>query len=345
MAVSKPQPTTGLWPNEDRVVFIKIELLEANPQQPRRYRNPDAQAVLRSSIERYGILQPLIALDRGQGPLLLLSGHRRLEVARDLGLREVPVLIVELNMDSLEAQTLAVAANEQDRLTGFELFWVVVRITHSYYARAYDPALTLEKWLRILRYTFDPKSQAEHLHAMPPWLIQNHNQVLDSLKQDLDSFGLPVARLLDFLARYAAMLPIVQAGLRAYALTWSNALRLNGWLKRARRTFRRHPKLEDDPLGSFIEEHGLMPQREFRVLLDEEWARLSTDQPQPPKPRTSPQVRYFNRLYRLSASLTDEATRQGIQAKLKDLAENLQEVEATLAQAGIKKASKSRTQT
>ncbi|OGQ02478.1 MAG: hypothetical protein A3D19_09270 [Deltaproteobacteria bacterium RIFCSPHIGHO2_02_FULL_38_15] len=64
--------------------------------------------VLKDSIQRKGILQPIIVkchsdprLDRGEESLQIVSGFRRLDCARALGLTQVPALIVEGELSDL----------------------------------------------------------------------------------------------------------------------------------------------------------------------------------------------------------------------------------------------------
>jgi ParB family transcriptional regulator, chromosome partitioning protein len=81
-----------------------------NPQQPRRYFDPTALAALKESIEREGILQPLLV--RPQGDMYeLVAGERRYRAAEELGLTEVPVLIRELSDE--RATLLALTENLQ----------------------------------------------------------------------------------------------------------------------------------------------------------------------------------------------------------------------------------------
>jgi ParB family chromosome partitioning protein len=71
---------------------LPIDVLERNPFQPRREFNEEALEELTRSIQRHGILQPLLV--RPKGSLYeLVAGERRWIAARRAGLKTVPVQI------------------------------------------------------------------------------------------------------------------------------------------------------------------------------------------------------------------------------------------------------------
>mgnify|MGYP002769961580 CR=1 FL=1 len=48
----------GMWTGR-RVLYLSVDAIRANPDQPRKYFEPEALRELAESIGRYGILQPL----------------------------------------------------------------------------------------------------------------------------------------------------------------------------------------------------------------------------------------------------------------------------------------------
>lgn len=66
------------------------------------------------SIQAYGVLQPLL-VRRVRGRYELLAGSKRLAAAMDVGLKEVPCLVHEV--DDVEARRLAEAANRRTNQT------------------------------------------------------------------------------------------------------------------------------------------------------------------------------------------------------------------------------------
>lgn len=62
---------------------------------------PAASEALVKSVEKHGIIEPLLLAQTAEGELTLVSGARRLAAAKALGLENVPAVIV--NMTAQEA--------------------------------------------------------------------------------------------------------------------------------------------------------------------------------------------------------------------------------------------------
>ena len=86
----------GLKRKEDRLEYVPVEKITANPFQPREYVLDEPLAELKKSIEQYGIIVPLIVNKEG-GHYTLVAGQRRLQAARELGFRFVPAIVRSLN--------------------------------------------------------------------------------------------------------------------------------------------------------------------------------------------------------------------------------------------------------
>ncbi len=72
---------------------VKIKDILPDENQPRRYFNAKTMATLRHSIEKEGIMSPLILEEMGNGKFLIIDGERRFRTAVELGLKEVPAVI------------------------------------------------------------------------------------------------------------------------------------------------------------------------------------------------------------------------------------------------------------
>ena len=48
----------GMWTGR-RVLYLSVDAIRANPDQPRKYFEPEALRELAESIRRYGVLEPL----------------------------------------------------------------------------------------------------------------------------------------------------------------------------------------------------------------------------------------------------------------------------------------------
>jgi len=73
--------------------MIGVRDIETNPFQPRTEFEKEALEDLASSIEQYGIIQPLTVRKSGNGKFQLISGERRFRASQMVGLDEVPCYI------------------------------------------------------------------------------------------------------------------------------------------------------------------------------------------------------------------------------------------------------------
>ncbi len=83
-----------------RVTMISPDYISPNPDQPRRYFDPDGMAELADSIRVHGILQPLTVRRKGGGRYELIAGERRLRAAMICGLTEVPCLVMDVDREN-----------------------------------------------------------------------------------------------------------------------------------------------------------------------------------------------------------------------------------------------------
>ncbi len=94
------------------ILYLRTDELQPNPVQPRTVFDEDSLAELAESIRSYGILHPL-TVRRRAGRYELVAGERRLRAARLAGLREVPCVLMDVNME--DAGLIALIENLQRR--------------------------------------------------------------------------------------------------------------------------------------------------------------------------------------------------------------------------------------
>lgn len=94
-------------------MMVPIEMIEANPDQPRRDFPRDALEELAASIREKGIIQPLIVRDnpRKPGSYEIVAGERRWRAAQMAQLHTLPVLVREVS--DTELLELAIIENIQ----------------------------------------------------------------------------------------------------------------------------------------------------------------------------------------------------------------------------------------
>lgn len=85
-----------------RLVEVDVAAVAPNPSQPRRSVDPAGLAELAASIERHGLLQPVVVKEAGNGGgYLLVAGQRRLLAHERLGRERIPALVVAGEPDEL----------------------------------------------------------------------------------------------------------------------------------------------------------------------------------------------------------------------------------------------------
>lgn len=82
---------------------IEVSKIKPNPYQPRKNFDQQKLRELAVSIKAHGIIQPLVASKKKKDEYELIVGQRRLEAAKILGLKKIPVIIRESrNQEKLE---------------------------------------------------------------------------------------------------------------------------------------------------------------------------------------------------------------------------------------------------
>lgn len=74
------------------VVSVKISKVEPNREQPRKQFDEDSLLELSESIKQFGVLQPLLVLNKNDY-YEIIAGERRWRAAKIAGLKEIPVII------------------------------------------------------------------------------------------------------------------------------------------------------------------------------------------------------------------------------------------------------------
>ena len=93
------EPNRQSEENEERIIEIEIERLRPFKEHPFQVKDDKEMFLLQESIEKYGILNPLIVRPVPDGYYEIISGHRRKHAAEKLGYRKVLVIIRVLSED------------------------------------------------------------------------------------------------------------------------------------------------------------------------------------------------------------------------------------------------------
>jgi ParB family chromosome partitioning protein len=96
--------------------MVPIDLIDPNPNQPRQVMGDLSELI--ASIAEKGIIEPLVVRQRGER-YQIIAGERRYQASVQAGLRELPVVVREV--DDTEVIELALIENLQRKdLTPFE---------------------------------------------------------------------------------------------------------------------------------------------------------------------------------------------------------------------------------
>ncbi len=94
--------TSLLLDSQDRIQKLAIQLIVANPEQPRRTFDEVALEELAASIKNYGVLQPIIVSPHNDG-YRIIAGERRWRAANIAGLAQIPAIIrAQKDLETLE---------------------------------------------------------------------------------------------------------------------------------------------------------------------------------------------------------------------------------------------------
>lgn len=81
--------------DENGAVLMNINKVEPNREQPRKKFDEDSLLELSESIKQFGVLQPLLVVERNDY-YEIVAGERRWRAAKMAGVKEVPVIIRKL---------------------------------------------------------------------------------------------------------------------------------------------------------------------------------------------------------------------------------------------------------
>jgi ParB family transcriptional regulator, chromosome partitioning protein len=86
----------------ETLMQIRVDQVEANPNQPRKAFDSNALEELSASIRSSGLIQPVVVRRQGSG-FQLIAGERRWRAARHAGLTQIPAIVREVtDAESLE---------------------------------------------------------------------------------------------------------------------------------------------------------------------------------------------------------------------------------------------------
>ncbi|NDJ27382.1 chromosome partitioning protein ParB [Campylobacter sp. MIT 12-8780] len=100
--------------DRSRVEEISLELISANPYQPRKHFDEDALDDLAKSIQTYGLLQPIIVFKKENENYVLIAGERRFRACQRLKMPTIKALVAEVEEEKLRELALIENIQRED---------------------------------------------------------------------------------------------------------------------------------------------------------------------------------------------------------------------------------------
>ena len=158
---------------------VPLESVSPNPDQPRTNFKQEEIEELAASIEKDGLLQPILVRPVGTGKYQIIAGERRWQACRSIGMKTVPIRIKEADDD--KALELALVENIQrsdlnpiEEAYGYRRMMERRNLTQSEVAQAMSKGRsTVANALRLLelpeeaqQLLFEEKITAGHARAI-----------------------------------------------------------------------------------------------------------------------------------------------------------------------------------
>lgn len=189
---------------KDEIIYVQTDQIRPNPFQPREDFDTQSIEELARSIKEKGVIQPLLVRRKGDS-YELIAGERRLRAVNSLGLKEIPILVKDVeDKDSLE---LALIENIQrqglnaiEEAHAYQHLMDKFNVTQEKISEVLGKArVTITNTLRLLKLPHEIQAEIKkgritfgHGRALLEVEDENHQR---KLAQEIISKGLSVREL------------------------------------------------------------------------------------------------------------------------------------------------------
>lgn len=90
---------------------MSLDIISANPNQPRKNFDEQALKELADSIKKHGVIMPIVVNDNHDGTYMIIAGERRFRASKLAGKQTIPVVI--RNYDEREIKEISLIENLQ----------------------------------------------------------------------------------------------------------------------------------------------------------------------------------------------------------------------------------------
>lgn len=136
---------------------VELDLIFANPNQPRSFFDEEALAELATSIRELGVISPITLRKNDDGTYLIIAGERRLRASKLVGLKSIPAYIKTAADEQVMEMALIENIQRED-LNAIEIALTFYRLMEEYKLtqerlseRVGKKRATIANYLRLLR--------------------------------------------------------------------------------------------------------------------------------------------------------------------------------------------------
>jgi len=136
---------------------VKLDLIFANPNQPRSHFDEDALTELATSIRELGVISPITLRKNEDGTYLIIAGERRFRASKLVGLRTIPAYI-RTAADEQVVEMALIENIQREDLNAIEIALTFYRLMEEYKLtqerlseRVGKKRATIANYLRLLR--------------------------------------------------------------------------------------------------------------------------------------------------------------------------------------------------
>jgi ParB family chromosome partitioning protein len=105
----------------DVLAKISVDFISRNPYQPRFDFDLEAMEELQKSILSNGLIQPITVRRTPDHKYQLVSGERRLKACKEIGYREIPAYIIQVDSDELMLALALIENIQREKLNPIEI--------------------------------------------------------------------------------------------------------------------------------------------------------------------------------------------------------------------------------
>jgi ParB family chromosome partitioning protein len=126
--IKNPEPVSDLTKVKDDdgkqvdvLAKIAIDFISRNPYQPRFSIDPVSLEELKKSILTNGLIQPITVRRAPDHKYQLISGERRLQACKDIGFKEIPAYIIDVDSEELMLALALIENIQREKLNPIEI--------------------------------------------------------------------------------------------------------------------------------------------------------------------------------------------------------------------------------